>query len=162
MNNVSYMVVFAITAVVLILQLKKYMEVRHTVSKVEDIQVIEKGKTTKYLFVVLAIVFFIASIVLFTVPLQLKEQTSYALLAWVLCVVCIVNALTYTTALCLYFTKKDVYIGDQCIARKKISHVQEENGKPSKLVLIDGTKISISAFQAETLKKANYIKVNRN
>lgn len=153
MNNVSYMVVFAITAVVLILQLKKYMAVRHTVSKVEDIQVIEKGKTTKYLFVVLAIVFFIASIVLFTVPLQLKEQTSYALLAWVLCVVCIVNALTYTTALCLYFTKKDVYIGDQCIARKKISHVQEENGKPSKLVLIDGTKISISAFQAEALKK---------
>lgn len=153
MNNVSYMVVFAITAVVLVLQLKKYMAVRHTVSKVEDIQVIEKGKTTQYLFVVLAIVFCIASIVLFTVPLQLKEQTSYAMLAWVLCVVCIVNALTYTTSLCLYFTKKDVYIGDQCIARKKISHVQEENGKPSKLVLIDGTKISISAFQAETLKK---------
>lgn len=147
------MVVFAITAVLLVLQLKKYMEVRHTVSKVEDIQVIEKGKTTKYLFVVLAIVFCIASIVLFTVPLQLKEQTSYALLAWVQCVVCIVNALFYTTALCLYFTKKDVYIGDQCIARKKISHVQEENGKPSKLVLLDGTKISISAFQAETLKK---------
>ena len=113
--------------------------------------------TTQYLFVVLAIVFCIASVVLFTVPLQLKEQTSYALLAWVLCVVCIVNALTYTTSLCLYFTKKDVYIGDQCIARKKISHVQEENGKPSKLVLIDGTKISISAFQAEILKKANYI-----
>ena len=153
MNNVSYMVVFAITAVVLILQLKKYMAVRHTVSKVEDIQVIEKGKTTQYLFVVLAIVFCIASIVLFAVPLQLKEQTSYALLAWVLCVVCIVNALTYTTSLCLYFTKKDVYIGDQCIARKKISHVQEENGKPSKLVLTDGTKISISAFQAEALKK---------
>lgn len=153
MNNVSYMVVFATTAVVLVLQLKKYMEVRHTVSKVEDIQVKEKGKTTKYLFVVLAIMFFIASIVLFAVPLQLKEQTSYALLAWVLCVVCIVNALTYITALCLYFTKKDVYIGDQCIARKKISHVQEENGKPSKLVLIDGTKINISAFQAETLKK---------
>ena len=156
MNNVSYMVVFAITAVVLVLQLKKYMAVRHTVSKVEDIQVIEKGKTTKHLFVVLAIVFCIASIVLFTVPLQLKEQTSYALLAWVLCVVCVVciiNALTYTTALCLYVTKKDVYIGEKCISRKKISHVQEENGKPSKLVLIDGTKISISAFQAETLKK---------
>lgn len=153
MNNVSYMVVFAITAVVLVLQLKKYMAVRHTVSKVEDIQVIEKGKTTKYLFVVLAIVFCIASIVLFAVPLQLKEQTSYAMLAWVLCVVCIVNALTYTTALCLYFTKKDVYIGEKCISRKKISHVQEENGKPSKLVLIDGTKISISAFQAEALKK---------
>ena len=153
MNNVSYMVVFAITAVVLILQLKKYMAVRHTVSKVEDIQVIEKGKTTQYLFVVLAIVFCIASIVLFTVPLQLKEQTSYALLAWVLCVVCIINVLTYTTSLCLYFTKKDVYIGEKCISRKKISHVQEENGKPSKLVLIDGTKISISAFQAETLKK---------
>ena len=153
MNNVSYMVVFAITAVVLVLQLEKYMAVRHTVSKVEDIQVIEKGKNTQYLFVVLAIVFCIASIVLFTVPLQLKEQTSYALLAWVLCVVCIANALSYTTALCLYFTKKDVYIGDQSISRKKISHVQEENGKPSKLVLIDGTKISISAFQAETLKK---------
>ena len=153
MNNVSYMVVFAITAVVLILQLKKYMAVRHTVSKVEDIQVIEKGKNTQYLFVVLAIVFCIASIVLFTVPLQLKEQTSYALLAWVLCVVCIVNALSYTTSLCLYVTKKDVYIGDQCISRKKISHVQEENGKPSKLVLTDGTKISISAFQAEILKK---------
>ena len=153
MNNVSYMVVFAITAVVLVLQLEKYMAVRHTVSKVEDIQVIEKGKNTQYLFVVLAIVFCIASIVLFTVPLQLKEQTSYALLAWVLCVVCIVNALTYTTSLCLYVTKKDVYIGDQCISRKKISHVQEENGKPSKLVLTDGTKISISAFQAEILKK---------
>ena len=153
MNNVSYMVVFAITAVVLVLQLEKYMAVRHTVSKVEDIQVIEKGKTTKHLFVVLAIVFCIASIVLFTVPLQLKEQTSYALLAWVLCVVCIVNALSYTTSLCLYVTKKDVYIGDQCISRKKISHVQEENGKPSKLVLTDGTKISISAFQAEILKK---------
>lgn len=153
MNNVSYMVVFAITAVLLVLQLKKYMAVRHTVSKVKDIQVIEKGKTTQYLFVVLAIVFCIASIVLFTVPLQLKEQTSYALLAWVLCVVCIVNALSYTTSLCLYVTKRDVYIGDQCISRKKISHVQEENGKPSKLVLIDGTKISISAFQAETLKK---------
>ena len=153
MNNVSYMVVFAITAVVLVLQLEKYMAVRHTVSKVEDIQVIEKGKNTQYLFVVLAIVFCIASIVLFTVPLQLKEQTSYALLAWVLCVVCIVNALSYTTSLCLYVTKKDVYIGDQCISRKKISHVQEENGKPSKLVLIYGTKISISAFQAETLKK---------
>ena len=92
MNDVSNMVVFAITAVVLVLQLKKYMAVRHTVSKVKDLQVIEKGKTTKYLFVVLAIVFCIASIVLFTVPLQLKEQTSYALLAWVLCVVCIVNA----------------------------------------------------------------------
>ena len=153
MNNVSYMVVFAITAVVLVLQLEKYMAVRHTVSKVEDIQVIEKGKNTQYLFVVLAIVFCIASIVLFTVPLQLKEQTSYALLAWVLCVVCIVNALSYTTSLCLYVTKKGVYIGDQCIARKKISHVQEENGKPSKLVLTDGTKISISAFQAEILKK---------
>ena len=153
MNNVSYMVVFAITAVLLVLQLKKYMAVRHTVSKIKDIQVIEKGKTTQYLFVVLAIVFCIASIVLFAVPLQLKEQISYALLAWVLCVVCIVNALTYTTALCLYFTKKDVYIGDQCISRKKISHVQEENGKPSKLVLTDGTKISISAFQAEILKK---------
>ena len=153
MNNVSYMVVFAITAVVLVLQLEKYMAVRHTVSKVEDIQVIEKGKNTQYLFVVLAIVFCIASIVLFTVPLQLKEQTSYALLAWVLCVVCIVNALSYTTSLCLYVTKKDVYIGDQCISRKKISHVQEENGKPSKLVLTDGTKISISAFQAEILKK---------
>lgn len=147
------MVVFAITAVVLVLQLEKYMAVRHTVSKVEDIQVIEKGKNTQYLFVVLAIVFCIASIVLFTVPLQLKEQTSYALLAWVLCVVCIVNALSYTTSLCLYVTKKDVYIGDQCISRKKISHVQEENGKPSKLVLTDGTKISISAFQAEILKK---------
>ena len=153
MNNVSYMVVFAITAVVLVLQLEKYMAVRHTVSKVEDIQVIEKGKNTQYLFVVLSIVFCIASIVLFTVPLQLKEQTSYALLAWVLCVVCIVNALSYTTSLCLYVTKKDVYIGDQCISRKKISHVQEENGKPSKLVLTDGTKISISAFQAEILKK---------
>ena len=153
MNNVSYMVVFAITAVVLVLQLEKYMAVRHTVSKVEDIQVIEKGKNTQYLFVVLAIVFCIASLVLFTVPLQLKEQTSYALLAWVLCVVCIVNALSYTTSLCLYVTKKDVYIGDQCISRKKISHVQEENGKPSKLVLTDGTKISISAFQAEILKK---------
>ena len=153
MNNVSYMVVFAITAVVLVLQLEKYMAVRHTVSKVEDIQVIEKGKNTQYLFVVLAIVFCIASIVLFTVPLQLKEQTSYALLAWVLCVVCIVNALSYTTSLCLYVTKKDVYIGDQCISRKKISHVQEENGKPSKLVLTDGTKITISAFQAEILKK---------
>lgn len=153
MNNVSYMVVFAITAVVLVLQLKKYMEVRHTVSKVEDIQVKEKGKTTKYLFVVLAIVFCIASIGLFVIPLQLKEQASYALLAWVLCVVCIVNALTYTTALCLYFTKKDVYIGEKCISRKKISYVQEENGKPAKLVLIDGTKISISAFQAEILKK---------
>ena len=153
MNNVSYMVVFAITAVVLVLQLEKYMAVRHTVSKVEDIQVIEKGKNTQYLFVVLAIVFCIASLVLFTLPLQLKEQTSYALLAWVLCVVCIVNALSYTTSLCLYVTKKDVYIGDQCISRKKISHVQEENGKPSKLVLTDGTKISISAFQAEILKK---------
>ena len=153
MNNVSYMVVFALTAVVLVLQLEKYMAVRHTVSKIKDIQVIEKGKTTQYLFVVLAIVFCIASIVLFAVPLQLKEQISYALLAWVLCVVCIVNALSYTTSLCLYVTKKDVYIGDQCISRKKISHVQEENGKPSKLVLTDGTKISISAFQAEILKK---------
>lgn len=63
------------------------MAVRHTVSKIKDIQVIEKGKTTQYLFVALAIVFCIASIVLFTVPLQLKEETSYALLARVLCVV---------------------------------------------------------------------------
>ncbi len=102
---------------------------------------------------VLAIVFCIASVVLFTVPLQLKEETSYALLAWVLCVVCIINVLTYTTSLCLYVTKKDVYIGEKCISRKKISYVQEENGKPSKLVLVDGTKISISAFQAEILKK---------
>lgn len=153
MNNVSYMVVFAITAVLLVLQLKKYMAVKYTVSKIKDIQVIEKGKTTQYLFVVLAIVFCIASFVLFTVPLQLKEETSYALLAWVLCVVCIINALTYTTSLCLYVTKKDVYIGEKCISRKKISHVQEENGKPSKLVLIDGTKISISAFQTEIFKK---------
>lgn len=122
------MVVFAITAVLLVLQLKKYMAVRHTVSKIKDIQVIEKGKNTQYLFVVLAIVFCIASIVPFTVPLQLKEETSYALLAWVLCVVCIINALTYTTSLCLYVTKKDVYIGEKCISRKKISHVQEANG----------------------------------
>ncbi len=147
------MVVFAITAVLLVLQLKKYMTVRHTVSKIKGIKVIEKGKATQYLFVVLAIVFCIASIVPFTVPLQLKEETSYALLAWVLCVVCIINVFTYTTPLCLYVTKKDVYIGEKCISRKKISHVQEENGKPSKLVLIDGTKISISAFQAEILKK---------
>lgn len=147
------MVVFAITAVLLVLQLKKYMVVKYTVSKIKDIQVIEKGKTTQYLFVVLAIVFCIASIVLFTVPLQLKEETSYALLAWVLCVVRIINVLTYTTSLCLYVTKKDVYIGEKCISRKKISYVQEENGKPSKLVLVDGTKISISAFHAEILKK---------
>lgn len=103
--------------------------------------------------VVLAIVSIAVCAVLLFVPLHLEDKNSFALFAWVLCVVFLTNALSYATTQCLYVTDKQVYIGNHSILKKKISHVQNEQGKPCRLVLVDGEKINISAFQAEVIRK---------
>ena len=101
----------------------------------------------------LAIVSIAVCAVLLFVPLHLEDKNSYALFAWVICVVFLTNALSYATTQCLYVTDKQVYIGNHSIQKKKISHAQNEHGKPCRLVLADGEKINISAFQAEVIRK---------
>lgn len=153
MNDWSYIVVLAITVLLLVLQLKKYMDLKRTVKNVADIRVIEGNRKIQYVFFVLAIISIAVCAVLLFVPLHLEDKNSFALFAWVLCVVFLTNALSYATTQCLYVTDKQVYIGNHSIQKKKISHVQNEQGKPCRLVLVDGEKINISAFQAEIIRK---------
>ena len=150
MNDLSYIVVLAITVLLLVLQLKKYMDLKRKLKNAADVRVIEENKNV---FFVLAIVSIAVCAVLLFVPLHLEDKNSFALLAWVLCVVFLTNALSYATTQCLYVTDKQVYIGNHSILKKKISHVQNEQGKPCRLVLVDGEKINISAFQAEVIRK---------
>ena len=152
MNDLSYIVVLAITVLLLILQLKKYMDLKRKL-KNADVRVIEANRKIQYVFFVLAIVSIAVCAVLLFVPLHLEDKNSFALFAWVLCVVFLTNALSYATTQCLYVTDKQVYIGNHSILKKKISHVQNEHGKPCRLVLADGEKINISAFQAEVIRK---------
>ena len=153
MNDWSYIVVLAITVLLLVLQLKKYMDLKRTVKNVADVRVIEGNRKIQYVFFMLAIVSLAVCAVLLVVSLHLEEKNSFALFAWVLCVVFLTNALSYATTQCLYVTDKQVYIGNHLIQKKKISHVQNEQGKPCRLVLVDGEKINISAFQAEIIRK---------
>lgn len=153
MNDWSYIVVLAITVLLLVLQLKKYMDLKRTVKNVADVRVIERNRKIQYVFFMLAIVSLAVCAVLLVVPLHLEDKNSFALFAWVLCVVFLTNALSYATTQCLYVTDKQVYIGNHSILEKKISHVQNEQGKPCRLVLVDGEKINISAFQAEVIRK---------
>ena len=153
MNDLSYIVVLAITVLLLVMQMKKYMDLKRIVKNVADVRVIEGNRKIQYVFFLLAIVSLAVCAVLLVVPLHLEDKNSFALFAWVLCVVFLTNALSYATTQCLYETDKQVYIGNHSILKKKISHVQNEQGKPSRLVLVDGEKINISAFQAEVIRK---------
>lgn len=153
MNDLSYIVVLAITVLLLVMQMKKYMDLKRIVKNVADVRVIEGNRKIQYVFFLLAIVSLAVCAVLLVVPLHLEDKNSFALFAWVLCVVFLTNALSYATTQCLYETDKQVYIGNHSILKKKISHVQNEQGKPCKLVLVDGEKINISAFQAEVIRK---------
>lgn len=153
MDDWSYIVVLAITVLLLVLQVKKYMDLKRTVKNVADVRVIEGNRKIQYVFFMLAIVSLAVCAVLLVVPLHLEDKNSFALFAWVLCVVFLTNALSYATTQCLYVTDKQVYIGNHSIQKKKISHVQNEQGKPCRLVLVDGEKINISAFQAEIIRK---------
>lgn len=153
MNDLSYIVVLAITVLMLVMQMKKYMDLKRIVKNVADVRVIEGNRKIQYVFFLLAIVSLAVCAVLLVVPLHLEDKNSFALFAWVLCVVFLTNALSYATTQCLYETDKQVYIGNHSILKKKISHVQNEQGKPCRLVLVDGEKINISAFQAEVIRK---------
>ncbi len=153
MNDLSYIVVLAITVLLLVMQMKKYMDLKRIVKNVADVRVIEGNRKIQYVFFLLAIVSLAVCAVLLVVPLHLEDKNSFALFAWVLCVVFLTNALSYATTQCLYETDKQVYIGNHSILKKKISHVQNEQGKPCRLVLVDGEKINISAFQAEVIRK---------
>ena len=153
MNDLSYIVVLAITVLLLVMQMKKYMDLKRIVKNVADVRVIEGNRKIQYVFFLLAIVSLAVCAVLLVVPLHLEDKNLFALFAWVLCVVFLTNALSYATTQCLYETDKQVYIGNHSILKKKISHVQNEQGKPCRLVLVDGEKINISAFQAEVIRK---------
>lgn len=153
MNDLSYIVVLAITVLLLVMQMKKYMDLKRIVKNIADVRVIEGNRKIQYVFFLLAIVSLAVCAVLLVVPLHLEDKNSFALFAWVLCVVFLTNALSYATTQCLYETDKQVYIGNHSILKKKISHVQNEQGKPCRLVLVDGEKINISAFQAEVIRK---------
>lgn len=153
MNDLSYIVVLAITVLLLVMQMKKYMDLKRIVKNVADVRVIEGNRKIQYVFFLLAIVSLAVCAVLLVVPLHLEDKNSFALFAWVLCVVFLTNAISYATTQCLYETDKQVYIGNHSILKKKISHVQNEQGKPCRLVLVDGEKINISAFQAEVIRK---------
>lgn len=153
MNDLSYIVVLAITVLLLVLQLKKYMDLKRKLKNAADVRVIEGNRKIQYVFFVLAIVSIAVCAVLLFVPLHLEDKNSFALFAWVICVVFLTNALSYATTQCLYVTDKQVYIGNHSILKKKISHVQNEQGKPCRLVLVDGEKMNISAFQAEVIRK---------
>lgn len=153
MNDLPYIVVLAITVLLLVMQMKKYMDLKRIVKNVADVRVIEGNRKIQYVFFLLAIVSLAVCAVLLVVPLHLEDKNSFALFAWVLCVVFLTNALSYATTQCLYETDKQVYIGNHSILKKKISHVQNEQGKPCRLVLVDGEKINISAFQAEVIRK---------
>lgn len=153
MNDLSYIVVLAITVLLLVLQLKKYMDLKRTVKNVAGVRVIEGNRKIQYVFFMLSIVSLAVCAVLLLLPLHLEDKNSFALFAWVLCVVFLTNVLSYATTQCLYVTDKQVYIGNHSIQKKKISHVQNEQGKPCRLVLVDGEKINISAFQAEIIRK---------
>ena len=102
---------------------------------VADVRVIEGNRKIQYVFFLLAIVSLAVCAVLLVVPLHLEDKNSFALFAWVLCVVFLTNALSSATTQCLYETDKQVYIGNHFISKKKISHVQNEQGKPCRLVL---------------------------
>lgn len=153
MNDLSYIVVLAITVLLLVMQMKKYMDLKRIVKNVADVRVIEGNRKIQYVFFLLAIVSLAVCAVLLVVPLHLEDKNLFALFAWVLCVVFLTNTLSYATTQCLYETDKQVYIGNHSILKKKISHVQNEQGKPCRLVLVDGEKINISAFQAEVIRK---------
>ncbi|WP_314838577.1 hypothetical protein [Solobacterium moorei] len=153
MNDLSYIVVLAITVLLLVMQMKKYMDLKRIVKNVADVRVIEGNRKIQYVFFLLAIASLAVCAVLLVVPLHLEDKNSFALFAWVLCVVFLTNAISYATTQCLYETDKQVYIGNHSILKKKISHVQNEQGKPCRLVLVDGEKINISAFQAEVIRK---------
>ena len=153
MNDLSYIVVLAIIVLLLVMQMKKYMDLKRIVKNVADVRVIEGNRKIQYVFFLLAIVSLAVCAVLLVVPLHLEDKNSFALFAWVLCVVFLTNAISYATTQCLYETDKQVYIGNHSILKKKISHVQNEQGKPCRLVLVDGEKINISAFQAEVIRK---------
>ena len=153
MGDFSYIIVIAITVLLVVLQAKKAFNARSLVKRTGNGKIIEKGKKTFYLSYTLAIVCLVACIVLLIVPFGLKDRSSYALLAWVLAVVFVTNGLNYPVTQSLYVTDREICVGNECINRKKISHIQEESGKPSQLVLTDGRKIKISEFQAEEIKK---------
>ena len=135
MNDLSYIVVLAITVLMLVMQMKKYMDLKRIVKNVADVRVIEGNRKIQYVFFLLAIVSLAVCAVLLVVPLHLEDKNSFALFAWVLCVVFLTNELSSATPQCLYETDKQVYIGNHFISKKKISHVQNEQGKPCRLVL---------------------------
>lgn len=56
MNDLSYIVVLAITVLLLVLQLKKYMDLKRKLKNAADVRVIEENKKIQYVFFVLAIV----------------------------------------------------------------------------------------------------------
>ena len=145
MGDFSYIIVIAITVLLVVLQAKKAFNARSLVKRTGNGKIIEKGKKALYLSYTLAIVCLVACIVLLIVPFGLKDRSSYALLAWVLAVVFVTNGLNYPVTQSLCVTDREICVG--------ISHIQEESGKPSQLVLTDGRKIKISEFQAEEIKK---------
>ena len=50
MNDLSYIVVLAITVLLLVMQMKKYMDLKRIVKNVADVRVIETEKYSMYSF----------------------------------------------------------------------------------------------------------------
>ena len=69
MNDLSYIVVLAITVLMLVMQMKKYMDLKRIVKNVADVRVIEGNRKIQYVFFLLAIVSLAVCAVLLVVPL---------------------------------------------------------------------------------------------
>lgn len=159
MNDLSYIVVLAITVLLLVLQLKKYMDLKRKLKNAADVRVIEENKKIQYVFFVLAIVSIAVCAVLLFVPLHLEDKNSFALFAWVICVVFLTNALSYATTQCLYVTDKQVYIGNHSIQKKKISHVQNDMESHAGLCLQMVKKLISLHFRQRSLGKDLYYEI---